>query len=194
MQPLEIAGTVLGLLNLWLTVRQNIWCWPVGIACVLCFGFVFYDARLYSDMLLQGVYTVVQLYGWWYWVTQHRSGALSKAPIVRLSNSIIVIWLAFIALAAAALGTVMANYTKADLPYLDALPAVLSMAAAWLQARKALQSWIFFIVANLIFIGIYAAKGLHVTIILYVVSTALAVFGYREWHRAWSNKPFQVKL
>jgi nicotinamide mononucleotide transporter len=194
MQPLEIAGTVLGLINLWLTVRQNIWCWPVGIACVVCFGFVFYDARLYSDMLLQGVYTVVQFYGWWYWVTQHRSGVLSKAPIVRMSNSIIVIWLACIALAAAALGTAMANYTKADLPYLDAIPTVLSMAAAWLQARKALQSWIFFIVANLLFIGIYAAKGLHITIILYIVSTGLAVYGYREWRRIWSEKPFQVTL
>jgi nicotinamide mononucleotide transporter len=184
MQPLEIAGTVLGLTNLWLTVRQNIWCWPIGIACVLCFGFVFYDARLYSDMMLQGVYTVVQLYGWWYWITQRRNGVHSTKPVVRLSNWLVVIWLALIAVAAAALGAVMANYTKADLPYLDAVPTVISMAAAWLQARKVLQSWLFFIVANLLFIGIYAAKGLHVTIALYVVSTGLAVIGYREWRKA----------
>jgi nicotinamide mononucleotide transporter len=184
MQPLEIAGTVLGLVNLWLTVRQNIWCWPVGIACVLCFGFVFYDARLYSDMMLQGVYTVVQLYGWWYWVSQRRTGVRSTEPVVKISNSLVVAWLAAIGVGALALGTLMASYTKADLPYLDAVPTVLSMAAAWLQARKVLQSWLFFIVANLLFIGIYAAKGLHVTIVLYVVSTGLAILGFREWRKA----------
>jgi nicotinamide mononucleotide transporter len=71
--------------------------------------------------------------------------------------------------------------TKADLPYVDAVPAALSMAASWLQARKVLQSWLLFIVANLLFIGIYAVKGLHVTIALYLVSTALAVHGYLAW-------------
>ena len=53
MKPLEAAGTLLGRANLWLTRQQNILCWPVGIACVICYAFGFYEARLYYDLLLQ---------------------------------------------------------------------------------------------------------------------------------------------
>jgi nicotinamide mononucleotide transporter len=181
LQPLEIAGTALGLLNLWLTVRQNIWCWPVGIACVLCFGFVFFEARLYSDVLLQVVYVGMQIYGWWYWVNKGHSGMHSTSSIIQLNTQDIVRWAVVVALGAAGLGAGMASFTKAHLPYLDALPTVISIVAAWLQAKKVLQSWLFFIIGNLLFIGVYAIKGLHLTIALYVVSTGLAIMGYLQW-------------
>jgi nicotinamide mononucleotide transporter len=181
LQPLEIAGTILGLLNLWLTIRQNIWCWPVGIACVICFGVVFFEARLYSDVLLQVVYVVMQLYGWWFWIAKGHIGAHSTFAINSLDLLQLARWGAVVIIGWLVLGTGMANFTKADLPYVDALPTSMSMVAAWLQARKILQSWLFFILGNLLFIGLYAMKGLHVTIVLYVVSTALAVFGYLNW-------------
>jgi nicotinamide mononucleotide transporter len=188
LQPLEIVGTALGLLNLWLTIRQNIWCWPVGIACVACFGIVFFQSRLYSDALLQVVYTVVQLYGWWFWVKQGHIGAHSTFNVVRMANLQILKYVAMITACAFCLGVVMARFTNADLPYLDAFPTVISMAAAWMQARKILQSWLFFILGNLLFIYVYATKGLYVTIALYVVSTLLAVFGYLKWRHSSKNK------
>jgi nicotinamide mononucleotide transporter len=188
LQPLEIAGTGLGLLNLWLTVRQNIWCWPVGIACVLCFGFVFFEARLYSDVLLQVVYIAMQMYGWWYWVNKGHSGMRSTSSISQLNTQDIVRWVLLVAVGALGLGASMASFTKADLPYLDALPTVISIVAAWLQAKKVLQSWLFFILGNLLFIGVYATKGLYLTIALYVVSTGLAIMGYLQWTAIVRNK------
>jgi nicotinamide mononucleotide transporter len=187
--PLEIAGTALGLLNLWLTIRQNIWCWPVGIACVACFGFVFYEARLYSDFLLQIVYTAVQLYGWWFWVRSGHTGVHSTFRVERINNIRMLKYGAIVTACAICLGAVMARFTNADLPYLDAFPTAISMAAAWMQARKILQSWLFFILGNLLFIYIYAAKGLYVTIALYVLSTILAAFGYLKWLRNRTNEP-----
>jgi nicotinamide mononucleotide transporter len=194
LQPLEIVGTVLGLLNLWLTVRQNIWCWPVGIACVLCFGVVFFEARLYSDLLLQVVYVAVQIYGWWYWVSKGHSGARSTSTIIQLDTQNVVRWVLVIAAGALALGACMKSFTKADLPYLDALPTTISMVAAWLQAKKVLQSWLFFILANILFIGVYAMKGLHVTISLYVVSTVLASMGYLQWRAMVKTKSKIIEL
>jgi nicotinamide mononucleotide transporter len=188
LQPLEIVGTVLGLLNLWLTVRQNIWCWPIGIACVLCFAFVFFDARLYSDVLLQIVYVLVQFYGWWFWVSKGRSGVHSTSAVLHLNTVQVAWWALAIVIGWLILGTLMVNYTKADLPYLDALPTTISIVAAWLQARKVLQSWLFFILANLLFMGVYGMKGLYVTIVLYVVSSGLAVFGYLNWANLARNR------
>jgi nicotinamide mononucleotide transporter len=184
MQPLELLGTALGLTNLWLTVRQNIWCWPVGIACVVCFAFVFYDARLYSDLLLQIAYIGLQAYGWARWLQHGRAGVTSTAPVTVLSPTQRGVWAIALAVVAGVLGATMAHFTKADLPYLDAVPTTLSLAAQWLQARKVLDSWILFIVGNLLFIGIYAVKGLYVTIGLYVASSALAVAGFIAWRRA----------
>jgi nicotinamide mononucleotide transporter len=181
LQPLEIAGTILGLLNLWLTIRQNIWCWPVGIACVICFASVFFQIKLYSDFLLQLVYIAVQLYGWWFWVKHGHSGIHSTHKVSVLSRIQLALYGIAIAVCSLGLGTIMAKFTNADLPYLDALPTAISIAAAWMQARKVLQSWLFFIFGNILFIGIYASKGLYVTIILYVVSTILAAFGYVKW-------------
>jgi nicotinamide mononucleotide transporter len=187
MQPLEIAGTALGLTNLVLTIRQNIWCWPVGIACVACYLFVFYDARLYSDMLLQVAYIGLQLYGWWHWLKGGHRGATSTAAVRSLSGRERMLWLAGVAVVALSLGSVMANFTRADFPYLDALPTTISLAAQWLQARKVLENWPLFITANLIFMGIYAAKGLYLTIGLYAASTALAITGWLAWRRVMSQ-------
>jgi nicotinamide mononucleotide transporter len=187
-QPLEIAGTVLGLLNLWLTIRQNIWCWPVGIACVICFAAVFFQEKLYSDLLLQFVYVAVQLYGWWFWLKHGHSGVHSTYKIVALSRAQFLWCSSAIVLCSLGLGATMANLTNADLPYLDALPTAISMAAAWMQARKVLQSWLFFILGNVLFIGIYTSKGLYVTIALYVVSTILAAFGYAKWLQSSKNE------
>jgi nicotinamide mononucleotide transporter len=186
MQALELLGTVLGLTNLWLTLRQNIWCWPVGIACVLCFAFVFFDARLYSDLGLQVVYVVLQAYGWWAWSHAGKRGNTSTSPILRLSGMQLLQWCGGIVLVALGLGYGMASFTKADMPYLDAFPTAMSMAAQWLQANKVLQSWWLFVLANAIFIGVYLAKGLYITIALYLASSVLAVMGYRAWRASFA--------
>ena len=183
MNPLEAAGAALGLANLWLTRQQNILCWPVGIACVLCYAFVFYGARLYSDLLLQCVYIVLQCWGWWLWArgARRRHTLASDTPITRLSARGWLLWLTAAAAGAAALGTLMAAHARADLPYWDAAPTVLSLAAQYLQARKVLDSWLLFAAANLIFIGVYLVKGLHLTVALFAVSTVLALSGWLTW-------------
>ena len=38
MSWIEIAGTIFGLLCVWLTARESIWCWPTGIANIVLFA------------------------------------------------------------------------------------------------------------------------------------------------------------
>ncbi len=108
----------------------------------------------------------------------------STSKVERLNQQQMLTYAAAIVACSALLGACMANFTQADLPYLDAIPTTISVAAAWLQARKVLQSWLLFVLGNVLFIGIYASKGLYITIVLYVVSTALAAFGYLKWRTA----------
>ena len=67
MSGLELIAAVLGVTAVWLTVKQNAWCWPIGLVMVLIYGWLFFEVKLYSGMLLQVAYAILQLYGWWQW-------------------------------------------------------------------------------------------------------------------------------
>ena len=63
----EIIGTVLGVIGVWLMIRQSIVGWPVGLVQVAVYAWVFFDAKLYSDAILQIAFFLIQAYGWWHW-------------------------------------------------------------------------------------------------------------------------------
>ena len=60
MNPVELAAAALGLINVALVARRSLWNYPFGIAMVALYFFVFADAKLYSDALLQIFFLVIQ--------------------------------------------------------------------------------------------------------------------------------------
>lgn len=183
---LEIIAMALGLICVWLTVRRHIACWPTGLAMVLLYVFIFYEARLYSDMLLQVVYVFLQIYGWHAWL---RSGP-DRTPLVvsRMPAWQVVPWLAAGIASAAALGGAMHGYTDASLPYVDAVATVASLIAQWLTGRKVLEAWLVWIFVDVVSIGLYLAKQLYPTAGLYLVFLVLATWGWFEWRSAWRKQ------
>jgi nicotinamide mononucleotide transporter len=180
--PLEIAAVLLGLACVGLTVREHIACWPTGLAMVTLYIFIFYRAKLYSDMLLQVVYIFLQIYGWYAWL--HGGPASSRLPVSTLPAGHGVRWLAVCVLGTLALGGAMKHYTDAALPYIDAFATTASLVAQWLMGRKVLQSWLVWIVVDVVSIGMYAAKALYPTAGLYVLFLALATLGFFTWKRS----------
>jgi len=65
--PYEIVGTVFGFLSVWLSVRKSVWCWPTGLVNVLCFFVMFYQVKLYAELITYAVFFVLGIYGWWEW-------------------------------------------------------------------------------------------------------------------------------
>jgi hypothetical protein len=63
----ELAGFVTTWLGIWLTTRRMLICWPIVLAADIFYLAVFYQARLYSDALLQVFFVAFTLYGWWHW-------------------------------------------------------------------------------------------------------------------------------
>ena len=182
MDPLELLGVLTGVVAVWLTVRQNVWCWPVGLVNVALFAVVFARARLYADAGLQGVYFALCLYGWWAWL----HGGRDRGPLA-VTRSPRREWLALAVLAvagAALLGTLLHRGTDASFPYLDSALTAGSLVAQWLQARKRLENWLVWIAVDVVYVGMYLAKELHLTALLYAGFTALAVAGLREWRRS----------
>ena len=178
---LELTAVALGLACVWLTVRQNIWCWPTGLAMVTLYIVIFYDAKLYSDMLLQVVYIFLQLYGWHAWL--HGGRDRTALAVSFLPTRHVALWLAACFAGTILLGGGMHRHTDASFPYVDAFTTVASLIAQWLMARKVLESWLVWIIVDVVSIGLYLAKELYPTAGLYTVFLFLATIGFFAWRR-----------
>lgn len=182
MSALEIVAFLLGIANVTLVVRRSIWNYPIGLAMVALYGRIFLDARLYSDAILQIFFFVVQLYGWWNWSRNRaRAGAIT---VVRLHDAERLYWAIGCVLVSAAWGYGMHRFTDAAFPWADATLTITSVAAQILMSRRAIENWWLWIAVDIGSVGLYAAKGLWLTMLLYAIFLALAVWGLVDWRRA----------
>lgn len=178
----EIAGVAFGIIAVWLTTRQNVWCWPTGLVNVGLFIIVFFQARLYADMGLQVVYVALCIYGWYEWLHGGKNDSplqVSRASSAALAGGFVA-GVAFLAL----LGTVLRRITNADLPYLDSTLTSFSLVAQFYQTRKWIENWILWIAVDVVYVGMYIYKKLYPTAGLYAVFLILAVIGYVEWRKS----------
>ena len=165
-----------------LTTARNGWCWPLGLASVLVYAVIFLRARLYSDALLQVVYAVLEVYGWWHW---RRAPQALGRPMPRHLHGRDG-WLppALAVPAALALGAGMAHYTDAAVPWLDAALTAASLVAQYWMARLYRANWALWIAVDAIYVGLYWTRGLPLTAALYGGFIVLAVHGWRRWTAA----------
>ncbi len=123
----------------------------------------------------------MQFYGWYQWTRGPVEHARSLSPIKRLGQRGWIGTAGGVTVGTAVLGTAMHRYTNAALPYPDAFTTMLSVFAQFLMTKKYLENWTLWIVADVIYIGVYGIKSLYWTCGLYAVFLALCVQGYREW-------------
>ncbi|MBA1202679.1 nicotinamide mononucleotide transporter [Pseudomonas capeferrum] len=181
MSGLELFAATLGVIAVWLTVKQNSWCWPIGLVMVVLYSWIFYEVQLYSDMLLQLVYAVLQLYGWWQWTRPDRLD--DARHVTRLATLPMLTGLTMGLAVSLALGAAMATWTDAAQPWLDAALTGFSLVAQLWMAQKRLQCWPLWVVLDVIFVALFVYKSLYLTAALYALFTLIAVRGWLEWRR-----------
>ncbi|MEZ4358985.1 MAG: nicotinamide riboside transporter PnuC [Kofleriaceae bacterium] len=177
---LEAASFVTGAVCVWLTVRENIWNFPLGLANVATYSVVFFQARLFADAGLQVVYFILGVIGWTMWLRGgerrtalriHRAGRLELAATALFAvGSTVILWRTL-------------RLVGGSSSFLDALTTSLSLASQWLLNRKKVETWIGWIVVDIIYVPLYLSKGLHLTAVLYAVFLGMATLGLREWRR-----------
>ena len=153
---------------------------------VSMYAVVFYDARLYADMGLQGLYFGLAVYGWWAWL---HGGEDHGALEVSLTSHRMRMVLAVVAtLAGMFLGQTLTLFTNASLPFMDSMLTSFSIAAQWMQTRKKLEAWLVWIAVDVFYVGMFLYKELYLTAGLYTVFLLLAAIGFREWRRSMKGK------
>lgn len=185
MDVVEIVGVAFGLWSVWLTVKERILSWPVGIVNIGAFIILFYQVRLYADMGLQFFFLVLSIYGWWVWVHPERGKA--KVLVTLMSVPSRVGTVAASAMGVLALGTFLSHYTNAAVPYWDSTATMMSIMAQYLMARKKLECWVLWIAVDVLSVGIYLYKDLLLTAGLYVIFLVLASAGLLRWRKSWRS-------
>lgn len=182
MFSLEVLASLLIVVNVVLVARRSVWNFAFAIAGVAIYGWIFFEARLYSDMGLQLFFLGVNIYGWRHW--SRGIAAAGEVRVGRLSNAERGGWIFGIAFATVAWGTVMHRFTDASFPFVDAGIAMASIAAQILLSRQKLENWLLWIAVDIVAIGLYAAKDLWPTTILYMLLLAISVWGLIDWRKS----------
>ena len=177
----ELIGTIFGIAGVWLTVKEKILCFPVGIVNVALYAWLFFHSRLYADALLQLVYIILLIYGWYSWRNGRRND--SQLPVTKTSVQTSIFLSLICILSTLGLGIFFKYNTNASLPYIDSLTTSMSLIAQWMIAKKRIENWIVWIVADVIYVGMYLFKHLYLTSVLYFIFIILAIIGWQQWKK-----------
>ena len=183
----SIIAVLTGLACVYLAAINNIWNWPVAIISTVITIYVMATQALYADMLQYAYLTIINIYGWYTWTKN--KGKDEKRPIVKISRQQIIGTVAAVVLISPALGFTLItfaarlHYQPPAFPYLDSFCTVVSLAAQILMARKVLENWLIWIFVDIIYVGIYAAKGMEAFTFMFVIYTVFAAVGYFDWRR-----------
>ena len=179
--PFEILAFILSVATVALNIRQNHWAWLFAIVSSAAYGAVFFNSRLYGDAGLQLVFIVVSVWGWYSWL--HGDSAGHRLAVSKLDRTGWIMaalgWLVGYLVLAWFLG----RYTNTDVPHTDGFLTAGSLVGQVLLSRKKLENWHAWIAVDVIYVGLYLYKQLHLTALLYALFVAMAVFGLRAWRR-----------
>lgn len=184
---LDILGTILGFLYLWLEFRTSAWMWVVGCIMPAIYIVVLYQAGIYADCGMEVYYFLAGIYGLIIWLR----GKTEKGEKVEISATPrkMYIWLALLFLVLfVAIAIFLRECTDSRVPYIDSFTTSLSIIAMWMLSRKYIEQWWVWFVVDAVSAGLYIYKGVYGRSVLYTVYTLMAVYGFYCW-----RKQLQVK-
>jgi nicotinamide mononucleotide transporter len=186
----EILGAVTGAASVLLAVRENAWNWPVGIANNIFFLILFWHAKLYADAILQIVYIVISIFGWWNWV---RGGTgHTELPVSRTSARAAIVLAALTAAGTAILTICLRRFTDSAAPLGDGVTTALSLTAQYMLSRKLLENWWVWMTADVIHIGLYCFKSLYLTGVVYLLFFGMCIAGYTGWKKSLAARELKI--
>ena len=179
---LEIIAVVFGLLSVWYSRNNNILVFPTGMISTAIFIYLLYKWVLLGDMMINAYYFVMSIYGWFIWTRKENN---TVTPISRVTNnekkiatiiflsSLVFVYLIYVYFDK--WGTVSS--------YIDNITTAIFFVGMWLMAKRKIENWIFWIIADIISVPLYFYKGLTFTSLQYLIFTFIAIAGYYSWKK-----------
>jgi nicotinamide mononucleotide transporter len=183
LSPAESLAVVLAIAYLLLVIRQNIWCWVCAGLSSTIYVWLLADAKLYMQSILYAFYVAMAVYGWISW----RGGAEGDAelPIRVWPFKTHLFASAVMLVFATATGWWLSSYTQAAYPYVDSMTAYAAIWATYLVARKIFENWWYWLIIDIVSIGIFWSRGLELTAALFVLYVILIPVGMLQWWKTY---------
>ena len=186
---LEIVAVIFGFLSVWYSKQNKIWVFPTGMVSTLIFVYLLFKWELLGDMMINGYYFIMSIYGWYIWTRK-----VDKTNVNQISTTTFKEKKISIVIFIATLLFVFIIYQKFDkwtnwVAYIDTITTAIFFVAMWLMAKRKIENWIFWIIGDLISVPLYLYKGFTFTSFQYFGFTFIAIFGYLAWKKNLHKTP-----
>ena len=176
MMVIEGAAVFFSIVYVILAAKRNIWCWPFAGISVLLYIYICFNAHLFAETGLQIFYLSMAFYGYYNWNKKKQSLQISEWSINKhFAVLILGAILTFL------MGFYFTTYTNAKMPIVDSFTTVFSIIATYMVTKKILGNWLYWIVIDTVSIYLFYSRGLHLTSLLFITYTIIAIFGYFNW-------------
>lgn len=136
---------------------------------------LYYHIQLYGTLGLEIMYTVMGLYGWYYWLHHSSVQITFSALNKKITGLIIISGLLFPPL----------SFWVFNQPidYLESIAITFALSAQWMTCYKIVHCWWFWLISNMIYSKIFFDKALLFHCALFIVYAGMAILGLRTWHK-----------
>ena len=185
---LEFIAVFLGILSVIFAKMNKIAVYPVGMISTGIFVYLLFHFKLLGDMIINAYFFFMSIYGWFYWSYKREGQIINKVSYSSNKDYVIVALIFLISLILISIIYKLFNVFTSWSAYIDTLTTGIFFVAMWLMARRKIESWIFWIIGDLISIPLYLYKGLAITTIQYFIFTIIAVMGYKSWVKIYKER------
>ncbi|MFO8027548.1 MAG: nicotinamide riboside transporter PnuC [Opitutales bacterium] len=176
----EWLGMLAGISGVWLSIKEKIAAWPLFITCYSCYVYISYHYGLYAFMGMNIGFIVISLYGFWKWA-RNPGDQSEELPITRTQKAHWPLVGLFLLAGTVGIGWWLGSRGEANLPYLDAFATCSGFIAQWMLGRKHIETWLFWIISDIVYLGIFLQGQSWPSVFLFTVFIILAIKGWKEW-------------
>ena len=185
---LEIFAVFFGFLSVWFSKNNNVLVFPTGLINTSIFVYLLFKWELLGDMIINAYYFVVSIYGWYYWTRKNSNNDYTPISKVNYNDQKIILVISILSAIFVSLMYTVFNKWSGLVSYIDILTTSIFFAGMWLMARRKIESWIFWIIGDIISTPLYLYKGLTFTSFQYFIFTFIAIAGYYKWKSIYNRK------
>ena len=185
---LEIFAVFFGFLSVWFSKNNNVLVFPTGLINTSIFVYLLFKWELLGDMIINAYYFVVSIYGWYYWTRKNSNNDFTPISRVNYNDKKIILIISILSAIFVSLMYTVFNKWGGLVSYIDILTTSIFFAGMWLMARRKIESWIFWIIGDIISTPLYLYKGLTFTSFQYFIFTFIAIAGYYKWKSIYNRR------
>ena len=180
---LELFAVIMNITSVVYAKRNNILVYPTGLIGTGIFVYILLNFSLLGDTIINAYFFSMSIYGWYFWSRKKDEVFINQVSTINRNEIKYLFILAF-----SSLISIYFVYDYFDkwnnwTAYVDNITTAIFFVAMWLMARRKIESWIFWIIGDLITVPLYFYKGLTISSIQYIIFLILAVLGYISWKK-----------